>query len=308
MTVEKRELVIIGGGPAGLTAAIYAKRAGLDVLVLEKGSYGGQILITCDVENWPGQTKISGASLAASFHDHAMHLGCEFRKAAVLEIGSSNSGRSVRTNTGDILAKAVIIATGAAFKRLGCEGEARLTGSGVSYCAVCDGPFYQDEEVAVIGGGNTAVEEAFYLTRFASKVYIIHRRNAFRADRLICERALANPKITPVWDSVVESINGDELADGVTVKNVHTGAVSTIQVAGVFVFIGTVPCTGFLGDLLDRADGGWIKTDARMCTSVPGIFAAGDVRDTPLRQVVTAAGDGAHAAMAAYHWITAGTC
>lgn len=305
--MERRELVIIGGGPAGLTAAIYAKRAGLDLVVLERGAHGGQILITNDVENWPGQTKISGISLARSFHAHAEHLGCEFRKATVQEIAPGNGSHIVRTSAGDISAQAVIIATGAAFKRLGCKGEAELTGAGVSYCAVCDGPIFQDEEVAVIGGGNTAVEEASYLTRFASKVHIIHRRNVFRADRLICERAAANPKIVPVWDSMVESINGDGLVDGVTVKNVHTGALSVIPVAGVFVFVGTLPCTGFLGGLLDRADGGWIKTDARMHTSLPGIFAAGDVRDTPLRQVVTAAGDGAHAAMSANHWITAGT-
>ena len=304
--MERRELIIIGGGPAGLTAAIYAKRAGLDLVVLEKSAFGGQILITSEVENWPGQTKISGAALAASFRSHAEHVGCEFRKCLVHEISPSEESHIIRTNTGDIFAKAVILASGAAFKRLGCKGEATFTGAGVSYCAVCDGPFYQDEEVAVVGGGNTAVEEAAYLTRFASKVYIVHRRNAFRADRLISERALANPKIVPVWDSVVESINGENLVEDVTVKNVHTGDLSALPVAGVFIFVGTVPCTDFLGDLLDSTDGGWIKTDARMRTSVPGIFAAGDVRDTPLRQVVTAAGDGAHAAMAAYHWITAG--
>ena len=306
--MEQRELVIIGGGPGGLTAAIYGKRAGLDLLVLEKGSYGGQILITNDVENWPGQQRITGGDLAKSFYDHAEHLGCEFRKAVVQEIIPGAGGHTVRTNQGDILAKAIIIATGATFRRLGCKGEAELTGAGVSYCAVCDGAFFQDEEVAVIGGGNTAVEEACYLTRFASKVYIVHRRDEFRADRMVCERAACNDKVVPVWDSVVESINGTELVEGITVKNVKTGALSDIPVAGVFVFVGTVPTTGFLGDLLERTDGGWIKTDERMHTSVPGIFAVGDVRNTPLRQVVTAAGDGAHAAMAAYHWITTGTC
>ena len=301
--MERRELVIIGGGPAGLTAAVYAKRAGLDLVVLEKGPYGGQILITSDVENWPGQAKISGAALAESFHAHARHLGCEFRKATVQAISPGNNNHIVRTSDGELSATAVIIATGAAFRRLGCKGEAEFTGAGVSYCAVCDGPFYQDEEVVVIGGGNTAVEEACYLTRFASKVSIVHRRDTFRADRLVCERAVANPKVLPVWDSVVESIHGDEIVGGVTVKNVRTGVFSTIPAAGVFIFVGTVPSTAFLGDLLDRVEGGWIKTDARMRTSIPGIFAAGDVRDTPLRQVVTAAGDGAHAAMAAYHWI-----
>ena len=306
--METRELVIIGGGPAGLTAAIYGKRAGLDLLVLEKGPYGGQILITSEVENWPGQKRISGPELAESFRAHAANLGCELRKAVVREIVPGNGSHTIKTTDGDISAKAIIIATGATFRRMGCKGEAEFTNAGVSYCAVCDGAFYQDEDVAVLGGGNTAVEEACYLTRFASKVYIVHRRDSFRAERLACERAACNEKIVPVWDSVCESINGTELVESITVKNVKTEELTTIPVAGVFVFVGTVPTTGFLGDLLERAEGGWIKTDERMHTSVPGIFAAGDVRATPLRQVVTAAGDGAQAAMAAYHWITTGTC
>lgn len=304
--MEERELVIIGGGPAGLTAAIYAKRAGLDVVVLEKGQHGGQILITNEVENWPGIQRTTGADLSKSFYEHAAHLGCEFRKAVVKEIVPGKERHTVVTSEGDISTKAIIVATGATFRRLGCKGEADLIGAGVSFCAVCDGAFFTDEEVAVVGGGNTAVEEACYLTRFASKVHIIHRRDEFRADRLVVERALANPKIVPVWDSVVESINGDGLVEGVTLKNVKTNELSELPVAGVFMFVGTVPTTTFLGDHLDREQGGWIKTDAHMRTSVPGIFAAGDVRDTPLRQVVTAAGDGAHAAMAAYHWITTG--
>ena len=304
--MEKRELVIIGGGPAGMTAAIYAKRAGLDVVLLEKSAYGGQILITSDVENWPGTQKTTGPELAESFRAHAEHLGCELRKTVVQAVTPGSGSHVVKTNGGDIAAQAVIIASGAAFRRMGCKGEAELTNKGVSYCAVCDGPFYQDETVAVLGGGNTAVEEACYLTRFASKVYIIHRRDEFRADRLVCERAARNEKIVPVWNSVAESINGDDLVESITVKHVKTGELTEISVAGVFVFVGTEPITGFLGDQLERIEGGWIKTDARMQTSVPGIFAAGDVRDTHLRQVVTAAGDGAQAAMAAYHWITAG--
>lgn len=304
--MEERELVIIGGGPAGLTAAMYGKRAGLNLVLLEKGAFGGQILITSDVENWPGQQKTTGPDLSASFRAHAEHLGCELRKAVVSEIVPGDGTHIVKTGGGDIAARAIIIATGATFRRMGCKGEAEFTNAGVSYCAVCDGAFYQDEEVAVLGGGNTAVEEACYLTRFASKVYIVHRRNEFRADRLVCERALSNEKIVPVWDSVCESINGSDLVESISVKNVKSGALTDIPVAGVFVFIGTVPTAGFLGDLLDRAEGGWIKTDERMRTSVPGIFAAGDVRDTSLRQVVTAAGDGARAAMTAYHWITAG--
>ncbi len=302
--MEKKELVIIGGGPAGLTAAVYGKRAGVDLVVLEKGKHGGQILITNEVENWPGTIRTSGLELADSFYKHAEHLGTEFRKSLVRGIDFGDKEHIVHTENGDIAAKSVIIATGASFRRLGCPGEAELTGMGVSYCAVCDGAFFTGEEVAVIGGGNTAVEEAEYLTRFATKVHIIHRRNEFRADRLVVERALANPKIVPVWDSVVEKINGTELVEGLTLKNVKTGALSELPVAGVFVFVGTVPNVAFLqDDQLKRLDGGWICVDASMQTSVPGVFAAGDVRDTPLRQVVTAAGDGAFAAMAAYHHI-----
>lgn len=305
--MEERELVIIGGGPAGLTAAIYGRRAGLDLVLIEKGAHGGQITSTSEIENWPGTKESGGQALAQTFYDHAAHLGTEFRKGAVREVEFGKGSHIVKTSEGDIKAKAVIIATGASFRRLGCKGEADLIGAGVSFCAVCDGAFYEGEEVAVIGGGNTAVEEACYLTRFASKVYVVHRRDEFRADKLVCERASCNDKVVPVWDSVVESINGDGLVEGITVKNVKTGALSDIPVAGVFMFVGTVPNLGFLKDgQLDRENGGWIKTDMRMATSVPGIFAAGDVRDTPLRQVVTAAGDGAHAAMAAYHWITAG--
>lgn len=307
--MEERELIIIGGGPAGLTAAIYGKRAGLDLVVLEKSSHGGQIVSTSEIENWPGTKQSGGHDLARTFYEHAEHLGAEFRKGAVREIEFGPEGHIVRTGEDELRAKAVIVATGASFRRLGCQGESSLIGAGVSFCAVCDGAFYQDEEVAVVGGGNTAVEEACYLTRFASKVYIIHRRDRFRADRLICERAAANPKIEPVWDSVVESINGDGLVESVTVMNVKSGEFKDIPVAGVFMFVGTVPNLGFLKDgQLERVEGGWIKTGADMRTSVPGVFAAGDVRDTPLRQVVTAAGDGAHAAMAAYHWISSGAC
>ena len=301
--METHELVIIGGGAAGLTAAIYGKRAGLDLVVLEKTSHGGQILITNEVENWPGIKAITGPDLAQSFYDHAISLGVEFRKTLVRGITPGEKHHTVHTDAGDIAAKAIIVATGATFRRLGCKGENDLIGAGVSFCAVCDGAFFTDEEVAVIGGGNTAVEEACYLTRFASKVHIVHRRDEFRADRMAIDRALKNPKIVPIWDSVVESIDGQGLVEGVTLKNVKTGELSTLPVAGVFVFVGTVPTATFLDGQLDRVDGGWIATDERLQTSVPGIFAAGDVRNTPLRQVVTAAGDGALAAMSAYHHI-----
>ena len=312
--MESRELVIIGGGPAGLTSAIYGRRAGLDLVLLEKGSHGGQIISTSEIENWPGTRESTGTDLAKSFYEHAAGLGTEFRKGAVREIVSENGHHLVRTSNGDIAARTVIIATGASFRRLGCKGEAELIGAGVSFCAVCDGAFYQDEEVAVIGGGNTAVEEACYLTRFASRVYIIHRRDQFRADRLVCERAACNGKVVPVWDSVVEAIEGEDLVERVKVRNVKTGEVSSLEVAGVFMFVGTYPHVEFLEHLKEESDsgwieqreGGWIVTGPHMNTSLPGVFAAGDVRETPLRQVVTAAADGAIAAMSAYHYIESG--
>ena len=304
--MEQRELVIIGGGPAGMAAAVYGRRAGLDVLVLEKGNCGGQILITSEIENYIGHIHMSGPDLATSFREHAEHFGAEIRKTVVKEIVNKDGVSTVATRDGDIEAKAVIVATGAQFRRLGVPGEKEFTGAGVSYCAVCDGAFYQDETIAVIGGGNTAVEEACYLTQFASKVYVVHRRDEFRADRMACERAACNPKIVPIWDSVLESVNGDDLVESMTVKNVKTGELTTIDVAGVFVFVGTLPITECLGDHCERADGGWVKTDEHMATSVPGIFAAGDVRNTPLRQVITAASDGAIAAMSAYHYIPTG--
>ena len=220
--MEKRELVIVGGGPAGLTAAIYGRRAGLDVLVLEKGMAGGQITITAEIENWPGIPMISGEELARAFREHAEKFSPEFREAEVKKVSMEAGKKVVATDKGDIEAEAVIIATGASFRKLGCPGEAEFTGRGVSYCAVCDGAFFEDQVIAVVGGGNTAVEEADYLTRFASKVYIIHRRDSFRADRAVVEKAMANPKIEPVWDSVVERIK-ERYGRGYRIENVKTG-------------------------------------------------------------------------------------
>lgn len=302
--MEKRELVILGSGPAGMAAAIYGRRAGLDVLILERGLPGGQITITDEVENWPGVQHATGQELAESFRKHAEKFHPEFREATIQKVELREGRKVVVTDKGDIEAEAVLVATGANFKKLGCPGEAEYTGRGVSYCAVCDGAFFEDEVVAVIGGGNTAVEEACYLTQFASKVYVVHRRDSFRADRVPVERALANPKIVPVWDSVVEAIEGGDMVERLVLRNVKTQEISPLPVAGVFVFVGTDPNSRYLGNLVETAPGGWIRTNQRMETSVEGIFAAGDVRDTYLRQVVTAAGDGATAAMAAYAYIT----
>ncbi len=305
--MEKRELAIIGAGPAGLTAAIYGRRAGLDVLLLEKGIPGGQINITDEIENWPGTINTSGSALGASFRKHAEHFKTEIRDINVKGIELRNGSKIIITDDGEIEAEAIILATGASFRKLGCKGEAEFTGGGVSYCAVCDGAFFEDETIAVIGGGNVAVEEAGYLTRFASKVYVIHRRDEFRADRLAIEQALANPKIEPLMNTVVESIEGDGLVEKLVIRNVKTGEISDLPVAGVFIFVGTEPNVSYLGEpgsFIKQVRGGWVVTNEKMETSVEGIFAAGDMRDKYLNQVVTAAGDGAVAAMAAYSYIT----
>ncbi len=309
MKMEKRELVIIGAGPAGLTAAIYGRRSGLDVLILEKGLPGGQINITDEIENWPGVIHSSGQDLGEMFRKHAEKFNPEFREAEVRGIELKDGHKIVVTDKGPIQAAAVILATGASFRKQGCPGEAEFAGRGVSYCAVCDGAFFEDQEVAVIGGGNTAVEEGVYLTQFASKVSIIHRRDSFRADKVAVERALGNPKVQAIWDTVVEEIRGTEMVERLLLKNVKTGEQSELPVAGVFVFIGNEPNVGFLKPLVDSgklatAKGGWVKVNERMETSIEGIFAAGDLVEKYLRQVVTAAGDGATAAMAAYAYIS----
>ncbi|MCL2009181.1 MAG: thioredoxin-disulfide reductase [Synergistaceae bacterium] len=301
--MEKRELVIIGAGPAGMTAAIYGRRAGLDVLLLERGAAGGQINTTEEIENWPGVQRATGPELGNMFREHALKFKTEFRTAEVKKVELREDSKIVVTNKGEIEAEAVIVATGAYFRRLGCPGEAERVGQGVSYCAVCDGAFFEDEVVAVVGGGNTAVEEGDYLTKFASKVYIIHRRDEFRADRAAVERALSNPKIEPVWNSVVEKIEGDGTVENLVLRNVKTNEVSNLPVAGVFMFVGQSPYDECVRGLVKAAKDGWIIVNEGMETSVEGIFAAGDVLNKHLRQVVTAASDGAVAAMSASAYI-----
>jgi thioredoxin reductase (NADPH) len=301
--MEKRELVIIGAGPAGMAAAIYGRRAGLDVLLLERGATGGQINTTAEIENWPGVQRATGPDLGNMFREHALKFKTEIRPVDVKKVELRQDVKVVVTDKGEIEADAVVVATGAYFRRLGCPGEAEHIGQGVSYCAVCDGAFFEDEEVAVIGGGNTAVEEGDYLTKFASKVHIIHRRDEFRADRAAIERALSNPKIVPVWNSVVEKIEGDGAVEKLVLKNVKTNEISDLKVAGVFMFVGQAPYDECVKGLVKATKEGWIITNDNMETSVEGIFAAGDVRKKHLRQVVTAASDGAIAAMGASSYI-----
>lgn len=305
--MEKRELVIIGAGPAGMSAAVYGKRAGLDVLVLEKIKTGGQINLTDEIENYPGILSVSGAELGELFYKHALKFKAEIRAVDDSKIELRDDKKIIVTRQGqninEIEAKAVIIATGAHFKKLGCEGEVEHIGQGVSFCAVCDGAFFEDLEVAVIGGGITALEEGMYLTKFASKVYIIHRRDEFRADRATVAKVLENPKIEPIYNSVVEKIEGEGLVENLVLKNVKTGEIFNLPVSGVFIFIGQVPDNENVRGLVNADKDGWIITSDKMETSVKGIFAAGDVRSKFLRQVITAAADGAVAAMAAYSYI-----
>ncbi len=305
--MEKHELVIIGAGPAGMSAAIYGRRSGLDVLVLERGATGGQINITDEIENYPGIAHASGSELGDMLKDHALKFNTEIRMVDSSKVELRGDKKIVITKksgeTNEIEAEAIIVATGAHFRRLGCEGEAEHIGQGVSFCAVCDGAFFEDLDVAVVGGGNTAVEEGTYLTKFASKVYIIHRRDEFRADRAAIAQALSNPKIEPVYNTVVEKIEGDGMVENLVLKNVRTGEKSNLNVAGVFMFVGQEPDDECVRGLVDSEKGGWIKTNEKMETSVEGIFAAGDVRSKYLRQVITAASDGAVAAMAASSYI-----
>jgi thioredoxin reductase (NADPH) len=302
--MRKYDLLILGAGPAGLTAAIYGRRAGLSVLVLEKEGHGGQIKLTHAVENWPGTQSINGYDLGTNFYEHALALGAEFETGTALGLEIRGGQRHVRTEAEAIEAGAVIVATGASFRRMVVPGEAEYTGRGVSYCAVCDAPFYRQQEVAVIGGGNTALQEAEYLSAFAGTVHLIHRRGEFRADGKLVEKVLANEKINLRLHQTLASVDGD--ANGVTgihLRDARNGEIRELQLPGVFIFVGTVPHSAFLNGFLELTAEGAIVTDAALATSQPGIFAAGDVRDTDLRQVVTAAADGARAAMNAYHFI-----
>jgi thioredoxin reductase (NADPH) len=276
------------------------------VLVLEKGLAGGQINSTAEIENYPGFKHAGGMELGKILRDHAEKFGPEFMDCSVESVSFRDGDKTVVTNEGTVQTDALIIASGSSFIKSGCKGETEFTGRGVSYCAVCDGAFFTDAPVAVIGGGNSAVEEADYLTQFASKVYIIHRRDEFRAQKSVVDRALANPKIETVMSSVVLEIAGQDMVERIAVLNNKSGKTREIPVEGVFVFVGAAPNLEFLTEEsgLKRARSGWIITDEKMETSVDGVFAAGDVREKYLRQVVTAAGDGATAAMAAYEYLS----
>ena len=306
--MPKYDLIILGAGPAGLSAAIYGRRAGLTTLVLEREGPGGQIKNTALVENWPGTPAISGWDLGESFRAHAAGLGAEFLAAEVLGLDSAQEGFTVRADTGNLEAGAVIVATGTRPGRLGVPGETEFTGRGVSYCAVCDAPFFRGLSVAVIGGGEAAAEEALYLAAFAARIFLIHRRESLRALGPTAARLSAEPKITLLLSRTVEEIlGGPEGVTGLRLGRPSGGPAENLPVAGVFIFIGTVPQSGFVRGFLALDPLGRILTDhGGLAASRPGVFAAGDVRDTDLRQVVTAAADGARAAISAWHYLNQG--
>ena len=298
------DIIIIGGGPAGLTAGLYSARARLDVLLLERLAPGGQVLTTDWVENYPGfPDGVSGFELIDRMKAQAEKFGLKIQTEEASRVDLSGQKKVVYTSQGQLETKAIILACGATWKKLGIEGEEDLIGRGVSFCATCDGPFYRDQEVAVIGGGDTAVEEALFLTRFVSKVYLIHRRDELRATKLLQERAMAEKKIEFIWDTVPQRILGHDGVEAIELRNVKTGSVSKKDVKGVFVFIGTIPNTELVKGQVELDENGSVITDNNMETSVPGVFAAGDLRSKLFRQISTAVGEGAAASFAAEKYV-----
>lgn len=298
---SNHDLIIVGGGPAGLCAAMYAGRGMLDTVLLERGAPGGELLNTDLIEDYPGFESIQGRELAQKMADHAVKFGADIRQENVESIQRQEDGTfDVTTSRGNhFTAPAVIISAGGAPVKLGVPGEQEYAGQGVSYCAVCDGAFFRDEVLAVVGGGDAAVEEADYLTKYASKVYIIHRRDELRASRLLQERAFANPKIEMVWNKVVNEIEGGP--KGVTqlaLEDTVTAEKSKLPVGGVFIFIGFTPNSWLIKDHYEHDDSGYVITDSSMQTSIPGLYAAGDLRVQVTRQITTAVGDATTAVIA----------
>ncbi len=303
MAETNYDLIIIGGGPAGLTAGMYASRARLNTLLVEKVVTGGQILITDWIENYPGFPEgISGPDLSDKMLEQARQFDLKFEYGEVESMALEGEVKSITVGDKVLTAKTVIIASGASPRSLNV-GEEKFHGKGVSYCATCDAPFYRDKVVVAVGGGDTAVQESIYLTKFAKKVYLVHRRDELRAAKILQERALANEKIEMIWDSVVTGMDGLFGVENVGVKNIKTGEETTIAADGCFIWVGILPNTGFLGGALEMDAWNFIKTDAHMATNIPGVFAAGDVRSTPLRQIATAVGDSAIAATSAEHYL-----
>lgn len=295
-------LIIIGGGPGGLTSGLYAKRLGMHCLIIE-GKNPSLASLTYSIENIPGIFNISGIDFINNLKEQVRKLGVKIIPSDCTKISEKDGLWMVYTDGEIYTAPSVIIATGASLKRLDVEGEERLTGRGVSYCAVCDAPFFKDKDVVVVGGGNTAIEEGLFLTKFANKVFIIHRRNELRASKILQEEALANPKIEFVLSSVVTEIIGENKVASIEIRNVQTDKTSKIECDGVFIFVGLVPNSSLAKGLLLLSDNGYIVTDEKMRTGKRGIFAAGDVREKSLRQIITACSDGANAAHSAFLYL-----
>ncbi|KAA0955601.1 thioredoxin-disulfide reductase [Sporosarcina sp. ANT_H38] len=307
MTEDKiYDVIIIGAGPAGMTAAVYASRANLSTLMLERGVPGGQMANTEEIENYPGFEQILGPDLSKRMLAHAKKFGAEYAYGDIEEVVNGPEYKTIHAGRKQYKAKAIIIAAGAEYKKLGANGENELRGRGVSYCAVCDGAFYKEKELVVIGGGDSAVEEAAYLTRFASKVTIIHRRDELRAQAILQKRAFDNEKIEFVWSHAVKQINEENGKVGsVTLVSTKTGEEQAVVTNGVFIYVGMLPLSKPFITLGITNDNGYIETNEEMETKVPGIFAAGDIREKTLRQVVTATGDGSIAAQNVQHYLEA---
>jgi len=305
--MHTHDLIIVGGGPAGLTAGLYAARARMDVVLLERLSPGGQVLTTDLVENWPGDVEgVGGFDLADRMRDHALKFGLDIQGKEISKLSIDGQVKVLATPDGELRAKAVILAVGAQPQKLGVPGEELLTGKGVSYCGTCDGPFYRDQVVACFGGGDTAAEEAAFLTRFASKVYLVHRRDELRAAGILAERVLENEKIEVLWSQVPLEIKGDNKVEAVRLKKVKDGEEYDLACDGAFVFIGTTPNTEFLSGVVDMDRQGFIICDRNQHTSLNGVFAAGDCCSKLLRQIVVAAGEGAVATYAAQRYLEDG--
>ncbi len=299
------DIIIIGGGPAGLTAGLYASRARLNTLLLEKIALGGQVNKSERIENYPGfENSISGYQLIQNLEKQAKGFGLQVETGTVTEIYTANNHtKTVKVNDRELPCKSIIISTGSEPNKLGVEGEENLLGRGVSYCATCDGAFFRDKEVATVGGGDAAVEEALFLSKLVKKVYLIHRRDQLRAIKILQERALANENISIIWNTVLEKIEGKQGVESLALKNVKENSTSSLKVDGVFIYVGLKPNTQWLKNILPLTEQGFIETNDNMETSLTGVFAAGDVRNKLLRQIATAVGDGSTAAFAAEKYI-----
>lgn len=303
MTTTKKDVIIIGAGPGGMTAALYASRANLSTVMIEQGVPGGELMNTAEVENYPGFERIAGPELAMKFYESATAFQAETVYGTVKSIDVDDNTKRVTVADQTFEAPVVIVATGATHRKLNVPGESELTGKGVSYCAVCDGFFFKDKDIFVVGGGDSAVEEGTYLTQFANSVTLIHRREELRAQPILQKRAFDNEKMKFIWNHVIQSVDGKDTVEGLTIVNTLTGHESKMEGQGLFVYVGILPNSEVVKGLNITDDQGWILTDDHMQTQIPGLFAIGDVRAKHLRQVATAVGDGAIAGQAAYDYI-----